>query len=71
MKLKVKELMNAPLSNLYAMRELQLILEDLKLHKDDKVIEIGPENGLGSLILSKYAKKSHWDRYIRIINKIS
>lgn len=57
MKLTFSELMQAPLSNLYAIRELQLVLDGLSTFGNDSAIEIGPGNGLGSLILSKYAKK--------------
>lgn len=57
MKLTFFELMQAPLSNLYAIRELQLILDGLSISGNDSIVEIGPGNGLGSLILSKYAKK--------------
>jgi SAM-dependent methyltransferase len=49
--------MNAPLSNLYAMRELQLVLNHLKIGCDDRILEIGCGNGLGSIIVSKISKE--------------
>jgi len=50
-------LMNAPLSNLYAVRELQLVLSHLKIECEDRILEIGCGNGLGSIIVSKISKE--------------
>lgn len=58
MNLKFRDLINAPLSNLYAMKELQLVLRHLNISKNDKVLEIGCGNGLGSIMVSKVAKET-------------
>jgi len=39
------------------MRELQLVLDHLKIEREDRVLEIGCGNGLGSIIASKIAKE--------------
>jgi SAM-dependent methyltransferase len=55
--MKFKELINAPLTNIYAMWELQLIMERLKFDREDEVLDVGTGNGFAGFILSKYVKK--------------
>lgn len=57
MELKFSELLKAPLSNIHVLRELELVFNNLNISKTDSIIEIGPGNGIGSLIISKNAKK--------------
>lgn len=55
--MKFKEVINAPLTNIYAMWELQLVMEHLEFTEDDELIEVGTGNGFASFILSKYVKR--------------
>jgi len=55
--MRFREVINAPLSNIYAMWELQLVMEHLEFNEDDELIEVGTGNGFASFILSKYVKR--------------
>jgi len=55
--LKLKELVTAPISNLYLMRTLELVLSNLNLSKDDSILEIGIGSGFETFILSKRSKE--------------
>ena len=57
MNITLSIVMSAPLSTLGAMKELQLVLDYLKIKREDKVLEIGCGNGLGSIVVSKIAKE--------------
>lgn len=55
--LKLKELVTAPISNLYLMRTVELVLCNLNLSKDDSILEIGIGSGFETYVLSKRSKK--------------
>ena len=57
MKLKFNDLINMPLSNIYAIRELELVLNYLNLDKDDHLLDIGCGSGRVCFMASKYVKK--------------
>lgn len=55
--MKLNELMKAPLSNLYLMRTLELVLSSLNVSKDDSVLEIGLGTGFETFMISKRSKE--------------
>ena len=55
--MKFNELLKAPLTNLYTMRSLELLLSNLNINKDDSVLDIGLGSGFETFILSKRAKE--------------
>ncbi len=55
--LKFKELLRAPLANLWSMRHLDLVLSQLELGKNDTVLDVGCGSGFASFVLSHYAKE--------------
>jgi len=57
MNITSRMIMEAPLSNLYAIKELRLVLDHLKIESKDRVLEIGCGNGLGSIVVSKIANE--------------
>lgn len=54
--MRVKQLIKAPLANLWTMRLLELVLNHLEITKDDTVLDVGCGTGFTTFILSKYAK---------------
>lgn len=55
--MKFNELINAPISNLYSMRTLELVLSNLNLSKDDSVLEIGLGSGFETFMISKQSRE--------------
>jgi 2-polyprenyl-3-methyl-5-hydroxy-6-metoxy-1,4-benzoquinol methylase len=55
--MKFKDLIKAPLTNLYHMRTLELVLSNLNLSKDDLVLEIGLGSGFETFMHSKRSKR--------------
>lgn len=55
--LKLKELIEAPITNLYSMRTLELVLGNLNLSEEDSVLVIGPGTGFETFILSKRSRE--------------
>jgi SAM-dependent methyltransferase len=71
--LKLKELVTAPMSNLYLMRTVELVLSNLNMSKDDSIFEIGIGSGFETYILSKRSKDvvgiDISERLIKFLNK--
>jgi len=55
--LRLKELIEAPISNLYSMRTLELVLSNLNLSEENSVLEIGLGTGFETFIVSKRSRE--------------